>query len=328
MRYPIVTAEDIALRDYLRRNCTLVTETDETTGEVVAIWYKQAKDDESIRSDSHRVTVRVTPSMIYIKGSPARVMNGNNVFGSGDVSTCGNAMLRKVSEAKSVILPHLHKWILTRVDLTQNYDCGENVGTALESLGNAKGGHLRVKNEKETIYWNQRSDFWQAKAYAKGPHLVKEVKAGRQALSPEELYLAQRLLRFEVQLCNKILRRQGLDWKSLTYSEAKNMYKKIAEKIVPTSSEITNDATLMHKLVKEYGTRRARTLISTWNLIQQGGESYAEGCMCRATFYAHKADLKRIGMSTADFVARKVIAFRPRQIVVRPVDSWHELRAA
>lgn len=328
MRYPVVTSDDVALRDSLRRSCNLVTEINEETGEVIAVWYKQSKDDESIRSDSHRVTLRVSPSTIYIKGSPARVMNGNNVFGSADLRQCANAMLRKVSETKEVILPHLDRWILTRVDVTQNYDCGSNVGTALESLAEAKDGHLKVKNQKETIYWNSGSDFWQAKAYAKGPHVVKEAKAGRQHLTDEQLELAQRLLRFEVQLCSKILRRQGLDFKTLTFPVMRELFMKLAAKIVPTSSQITNDVTLLDALRKAYGIRRARTLQATWALIQQGGEAYAAQMMSRPTFFRHKADLKAVGMSSADFSARKVVAFRPRQIVVRPVDAWHELKAA
>ncbi|HVC29069.1 MAG TPA: phage/plasmid replication protein, partial [Gammaproteobacteria bacterium] len=63
-------------------------------------WETTAYD--SVRSDSHQITIRLG-SRFCIQGSPARVMNKNNVFGSGDIRECAWDMIYFVSFNRDIV---------------------------------------------------------------------------------------------------------------------------------------------------------------------------------------------------------------------------------
>src|SRR5581483_5363940 len=143
-------------------------------GVVKSEWYSR----KSKRSDSHQLSVGLSRNRITIDGSPARLQQANNVFGSFDLADCAQRMIRHVSVSAGVVLPRYERWRFTRIDATQNYDCGsiKGVRAALESLGKVAGGHLKASTFNETVYWNRASDLWSAKAYAKGLHLLYQIR--------------------------------------------------------------------------------------------------------------------------------------------------------
>lgn len=324
LRYELRTEADIALRDRLlatRDICYRVR-----GGEIVTAWAPR----ESVGTDTHRVVVGVGLGSITIEGSPARLRSASNVFGSGDPSKCAADMIAFASRAVELPLPSLSRWRATRIDLTQNYDCGPHVREALDSLSRVSGGHLRCDaRQKYSVSWNPGSDFWSAIAYAKGPHLERQCRRGVCEESDRHIELAQRLLRFEVRLRNHYLRRSGIEIQAFDEAAALEHFVMLASKILPSDGcAITGEQQFAERVAAMFGPRRARTLLGTWALIRQVGETAARERLSRSTWYRDQRDLFAAGLCRADFSSAQIIAFRPRAIAARPVDSWADLERA
>ena len=153
---------------------------------------------ESIRSDTHQITVKVSPSRINFSGSPARSMGlRHNVWGSGNLIECGRAHLRVADEALPEIpLAGLGAWEISRVDVTHNYVLGAaaEVRQALAYLREYDGGRYKCDTRRgETVYWSPGSAMRGAKAYHKGPHLRCQVGKGQAKAEPWEVELAELL---------------------------------------------------------------------------------------------------------------------------------------
>lgn len=320
LRYEVRTEQDLRLVEQLGKDRELCVRL--KGGEMVSQWWPR----ESSSTDTHRITIGLSLGSITIEGSPARIGNTSNVFGSGDPSACAAGMLQAAIKASGVILPPLTRWKATRIDLTQNYDCGNHVAEALEALRHASGGHLRVRSIGQSAFWNTGSDYWSAIAYPKGPHLQKQVRKGLVHETEENISLAHRLVRFELRLRNQYLRRSGIEIASFNESQAMTHFLNLASKIIPTNAEITTEQQFTERITALFGKRRARTLLGTWALIQQIGEFGARERMSQATWYRDQKDLFKAGLTRADFGSGKVVAFRPKAIVSRPVDSWEDLK--
>ena len=79
---------------------------------------------DSIRSDTHQISVRVGSDALWMRGSPARVIGrGDAAFGAGasralDPVGCLERMRASVSERLGVGLPVARHWTVSRVDVT------------------------------------------------------------------------------------------------------------------------------------------------------------------------------------------------------------------
>ena len=325
MVYEIKTAEDQQLVDRLAEGRDVCVRL--SHGEVLSEWFPR----ESKRSDSHQISFGLTRNRITIDGSPARLIGDNNVFGDANPKACGDRMLRAVSKASGVILPALDRWRFTRVDLTQNYDCESrgNVRIALESLGKVAGGHLKASTFNETVYWNRASELWKAKAYAKGPHLAFMCKRGKAAATAEELKLSDQMLRIELTLANTLIKRLRLNWSTLTEEFCMDLFKEHVGKLIPEHGvDLTSEQQLTDILIEKFGARKARSMMGTWGLIKVLGLAAVKSQINRATFFRHQSDFKSVGLTIGDLAEGKILPFRPRSIIARPVDSWEQLRRA
>lgn len=321
LRYEIRTEDDHALlarctesRDYCQKI---------KGGEVVSCWWPREKS-----SDTHKVTVGLSLGAITVEGSPARLFGENNVFGPGDPSQCCVAMIEAASRLLNVRLPPAAGWKCTRLDLTQNYDCGPHVAECLDALRNVAGGHLKVSSRNNGVYWNPGSDLWSGVAYMKGPHLAKQARAGKVTASQDEVQLAHQLLRLEVRIRNQYMRRARLNVTAMTEEQAMVIYGHFASKILPPDIGITSDQQLAEVIVKTYGPRLGRALLGTWGLVLALGPEGARERMSRRTWFLHQKHLLALGIGKADLHARKIVAFRPRPVVARPVDSWAQIQRA
>lgn len=321
LRYEIRNADDLALLE----RCTAGRDRCERIrgGELVSQWWPREKT-----SDTHRVTVGLSLGAIEISGSPARVMNSSNVFGSGCPSECCVAMIRAAGKLLDVQLPPASSWKVTRMDLTQNYDCGAHVAECLDALRHVSGGHIKVSSKNAGVAWQGKSQLWQAVAYMKGPHLAQQARAGKVQESAERVALAHQLLRLEIRLRSHYIRRARLNVTAMTEDEAMVIYTHFARKLLPPDIGITNEQQLAELIVRTYGPRLGRALLGTWGLITAIGPDGARERMSRATWFKHQKHLAALGICKADLHARKVVAFRPRPIVARPVDSWDQIQRA
>lgn len=322
LRFDVRTEADLSLVEALSQGRDICHRI--RGGELVTLWWPR----ETSKTDTHKVTIGLSTHGITIEGSPARVMGDSNVFGSGDPTECAKAMIASATRSTGVILPPVQAWRCTRVDLTQNYDCGAHVAEALDTLRNVCGGHLRVSSRNNGCYWNPGSTLWSAVAYMKGPHLEKQCRSGKVRESKENVELSHRLLRLEVRLRNHYLKRADIDIAHFTEQQAMAIYQLQAGKIIPQTVTLDAKADLAKAIIDSYGPRLGRAVLGTWGLIQSIGPEGARARMSVSTWTRHQKLLSHLGVGKADMAARKVVDFRPRVITAHPVDSWEELRRA
>ena len=277
---------------------------------------------ESIRIDSHQVTVQIGADLT-LHGSPARVMGSNNVFGSGDPRQCAAAMIGHVARELVMLLPRLEIWRCTRMDVTHNYAMQDlaSVRQALMCLRHAEGGRYQLGTQADTVYWSSRSNMRRGKAYAKGPHLQRQVKRGEAQSSEMELALSERLLRLEVSLRSQWWREQSVKpWHEYSEGELDELHQRYFEPLVG-KVEVMHMKDVQREVeeaAKQLGMSegRAASAYRHWCAIQAVGFEQAKGLVARRTHYQHVKLLRHAGLSWADFQARGVVPLRREALVL------------
>lgn len=290
---------------------------------------------EAIRSDSHQVTLSMGGELT-ICGSPARVMETNNVFGSGDPIECARAMLAFVRRTCAVELPDFDSWRCTRMDITENYDLGDiaQVREALLALRHAEGGRYQLRTSAESVYWSVRSQLRSGKAYAKGPHLEFQLKKGQCELTEEQLRAASRLLRLELSLKSQWWReRAAQKWFEFSEAELQAEHERYFQPLIG-GAEVWNMDKAQERCISaalELGMSKGQgeRAYLYWLAIQQLGFETSKQMASRRTHYRHVKVLRAAGYSFSDFQARRVVSLRRRPLVLaQPVRSWSDLRLA
>ena len=284
----------------------------------------------NVRSDSHQITVRIG-SYLDIQGSPARTKGTqDNIFGEANPVNAFLDMVQFLSNTLEVPLPcDPTCWRLTRMDVTGNFDLGSlpNVRQALNYLRHVEGGRYQVKTDVETVYWAKSSRLRAGKAYAKGPHMRYLVKKKQIDLTPDQLFLVDRLLRLELRLGNQFWRERATQrwyqWSSKQlYEQFTAYFGQFIGKV-----EVVEVDKLLDELMRVAPTPGlAKAAYRTWALIQSHGVEKTRELMARRTWYVHKGLLERCGVSWADFHHRALVPFRRKTIVLsNPVRSWEDL---
>lgn len=288
---------------------------------------------ESIRSDSHQVTVRLG-SDLSIKGSPARVMGKDNVFGSDDIVACAQAMLSFVAQTREITLPRYTAWRLTRADITHNYDLGSAaaVRQALHELSIAEGGRYQKQCHAGTVYWSSRSSVRSGKAYAKGPHMLVQVRAGKASFTEEEMELGQRLLRLELQLKSWYWREQAQKpWYEYTANDFQRIHEEYFTPLIGTIEVVQMD-NVREKCIdaaQQLGKPESWGMgaYRYWVLIREVGFEEARALTPRTSHYRYLKTLRLAGLGYADFQARNITPLRRKPVILgEPSRSWCELR--
>lgn len=297
------------------------------TGEVE--WTQPAR--ESVRSDTHQITIQVSHSRVKVSGSPARAMGAsNNVFGSDDLVECARAHIRFVRRHLSQLaLPGLPAWKIARADKTYNYEFGSaaEVRQALAYLAQFDGGRYKADTRRgETIYWSPGSTMRSGKAYHKGPHLRYQIGKSQATAAPWQVELADRLLRLELQLgsawWNRRRKEPGFNqWRVDLDAEYRNYWAGLIGSVEVTEM---NDLDMFKRVAPTEG--QALAAYRTWCLIKAVGHREAMSSMPKATWYRHKKIFTDAGLSWGDLATGQVVQFRRRALVLeQPVQSWDEL---
>jgi len=294
-------------------------------------WERTAR--ETIRSDSHQLVVDVAHTDFYLHGSPARVVEGHNVFGSGDPVQCALAMIRFAALHTGISLPEdVTLWRVTRMDVTQSYDLGSpaEVRQALSYLRQSEGGRYQVRTASETVYWSRDSALRSGKAYHKGPHLRYQAKKRQVEVTPEEIGLADRLLRLELSLKSQFWReRSGRAWYEYSEDELEAIHTEFFGRLIGKVEVVEMDS-LLERFDRVAPTKgQALAAYRTWSLIRVVGVREAEASMPRATWFRHRKVMFAAGLTFADLHAGNVVPFRRRIIELgKPVRSWAEVARA
>lgn len=292
----------------------------------------EAPRRESVRSDSHQVSVHMGYGL-EISGSPARVMESNNVFGSGDIRACFASMTGFIEERLGIALPKtLSDWKCSRVDITHNFNLGSaaEVRQALSCLRLSEGGHFQVRTQAESVYWGQGSRLRRGKAYAKGPHLRYLAKKKGLVISSDLLDLADSLLRLELTLAGQYWReRAAKAWFDYSESDLDELHREYFSQVIGKIEvkEMENLQERFEEVAKTPGQGKAA--YRTWALIRSIGIREAQAMLPPSTWYRHKAIMFDAGLTWADLQSQNIVPFRQRAIVIeQPVRSWEELRRA
>lgn len=314
------------------------------TGAVV--WERVAWD--SIRSDSHQISIYADGGVLRICGSPARVLgSGDTVFGFGDAGRdlryCVDAMVDFVKTRICLSdVPDIRLWSVSRVDVTCNYYLGSlpNVRIALKELSGTDGGRYRVSQTAgDTVYWSNSSALRSGKAYAKGPHLrymVKQPTYTGFRYSSSDLDLADGLVRLEYSLKRIFfyrLRKSGVAWYNLKWSDLFGQYSDFFGCVVGTVEAVDMSSHLERLMeMPHYNNPQrvvteslAKAILRTLYSIQSIGRQATREMMPDSTWYVHLKYLRQLGYGDADLVKGNISYLR-RQIIMSPVSSWDDLR--
>ena len=294
---------------------------------------------DSIRSDSHAISIRMCSDHLMICGSPARVIgDGDAVFGNGssaklDLYGCIDAMRRFVSRQTNILLPSSDFFKLTRIDVTDNLmlNSQEHVLKALDILNRTDGGRYKVSNKAgNSIYWGSKSKRFKGKAYGKGEHLryLMHLKTyvGKQ-YSIKQIEAATRLLRLELTIGSLTLNEIGY-WVDLSPADLMNYHTHYFGRMLG-DSQMTDTDKLYAKLLEICSTRgQANAAFDFFSFIKANGLRMAKQRYSRRTFYRHQATLKKAGLADSDISTGEVVKLRQDIIRCRSVNSWEDLMAA
>ena len=135
------------------------------------------------RCEFQRSTIEPEPTCLDISGSPAKFMQGHNIFGTDDIQGLGKAVIGRVLglldlEPSHHELERIESGViqLSRVDINYMYSCGSlpNVKSWLRAA--ETGGYLASRGkglmDRGTVRWpEKKSRYWNLKAYAKGQEI-------------------------------------------------------------------------------------------------------------------------------------------------------------
>ena len=237
---------------------------------------------ESVRSDTHQVVCRAGVDL-WIQGSPARVIgDACTVFGAGasaalDLIGCVKRMVSFISCMYGVELPDLSEWIVTKVDVTENFCLSDlvQVKEALTVLRGTEGGRYKVSSQEgDSVYWSQRSKLRKAKAYAKGPHLrylMKHKKYDGRRYSDEEILLANRLIRLELTLGREWFERIG-NWQAIPPARLESEWESYFGRMLG-DAEISDMARDIEEIIKAAATTdgEGKSAYLCWLVISERG---------------------------------------------------------
>jgi II/X family phage/plasmid replication protein len=295
---------------------------------------------DSVRSDSHNVTIRFGSDAFWIQGSPARVIgNGCAVFGSGassklDIYGCITSMVGFVAKQEGIELPEVGRWKISRIDVTDNiaFESEEKVLEALNIFTRTDGGRYKVSNKSgDSVYWNSKSRIRKGKAYAKGQHLAYLMKKkGYEGIrySISQLESAKKLLRLELTLGAQFLRENIRHWFDLTSEDLALEHKKYFDRMIGDAS-VSNMNELKERLIKVCPTElKASAAFKFYGFIQSQGLDSAKREYGRSMFYVHKANLKKAGLGDSDISIGEIVSLRRNVLDMKSVISWDDLKVA
>lgn len=297
---------------------------------------------ESIRSDSHQVTVSFG-STLQICGSPARVVDCNNVFGSLDIQECALSMIRYASAHCQIILPQrLSLWRCSKIDVTQNFDMGslEAVQQAIDYFKPLKIGRQKTSTEDTTVMWGKGSSLHMGKIYAKGPHSRKLQSKKSAFFTNDQLAKTDRLLRIEYSIRRLMIKRiyenSDMQWFQYTPEFLLQLHTDYFGKFISTIEVVDMDnirALLLDNVGKEAGqiptVGQAQAAYQCFTVCKAIGFRQAKASFTQQSWSRHLKNLGTIGLVAADLQQQNVVPLRRRSVELnQPVSCWDDINLA
>lgn len=294
---------------------------------------------ESIRSDSHQVTVSFG-STIRIMGSPARIHHVNNVFGSLDIRKCALDMINFVGNHYDIVLPRrLELWKCSKIDIAENFDMGSESQAQqyINHLKLADYGRQKISTFATSVEWGKGSALQMLKAYMKGAQCLKLVREKSALFTDDELAKAKKLVRLELSLRRIYmlrLKEAGLNWFDLTPENLIALHSHAFSKII-SDIEVTDMDNILDKLLFNVGKDdgqiptigQAQAAYDCFIRCRTIGFRQAQESFSQQTWSRHLKNLSTIGIKAPDLQPSNVVPFRRRAIVLdQPVSCWADIK--
>jgi II/X family phage/plasmid replication protein len=289
---------------------------------------------ESIRSDTHQVTLKCG-GRFSIEGSPSRLFDLNNVFGSSDIQECARRMITFAAKQLGVILPmNLKKWRCTRIDYACNYLQGSKaeVNEILRTMALAEACRQGKAIYENGVNFGEGSTLHMGVVYGKGHHLRQLVKKGRAVASPDQLDKADRLIRLEYRMRKKWLDRRASmfgHWSEISERQLVEYHADYFSKFISNYEVADMDHILESVRAVAPTQRQADAAYACYLNIRENGYVKAKAKYTKHTFLRHLRALKKAGLTEANFVQSCVVPITRKSIELgQPVSSWDELLKA
>ncbi|EHO7308795.1 DNA replication protein [Salmonella enterica] len=147
----------------------------------------------------------LAPPRVELKASPAKLLQGHNVFGPTDVSLCAEALLTPFCMAMPLLADYLdfENTYIAKIDCTfsARLKTINQTRQVIDILRNVSNGQTkatkstRSQNYDSTVYWNETSYLVRRKVYLKGQEIQIDLDCCKMALrrSPNDESLKRRI---------------------------------------------------------------------------------------------------------------------------------------
>lgn len=273
---------------------------------------------------------------IEIKASPAKLMQGHNVYGSSDFYDCCLHLLELLCMTYPGIADVLDhdSWVLAQIDITYSSQANKDNREArafINALGNVSYGQTKCRTGYDgTSYFGKKnSRLKKIKVYSKGPEVAETIKSNlrradgellNEVYTPELLLYADGLIRWEVSLYHRYFERLGIPTRlkdifstnALSPSQLQNYWllatSDLFNALRGQTMKIINDDEVRDQLRAKFSktgktgkvsTAAPDAAFRTYRDIRRDGWLIARGSMVTRTFDRHIKMLTECGLSRA-----------------------------
>jgi len=268
---------------------------------------------------------------IEIKGSPAKLMQGHNVFGTDSLGPCALSLIKVLGDKYPELLEMLDisSWTVEEVDVTYHSyaDSQSNAVRFVNALGNVSNGQTKARTGFDgTVYFGKRnSRLKKIKVYAKKKEVDYRVDEMVRKGDPKDLLkhyhddllnYSNAMIRWEVTLKSRWFERNKIDNKLENFIKEFNPKEAWSKAIKPIfdalegkEMKIINDEkvkfNLRNSLQKTTKTGKisftlADSVYRTYRTIKAEGFTEAKSIIPYRTFNLHINHLRNgVGFSKA-----------------------------
>jgi II/X family phage/plasmid replication protein len=263
-------------------------------------------------------------AFIEIKASPAKLMQGHNLYGSDNLKECGLFLIQLLAET----YPHCFNlldqssWDVASLDITyfSRLEDKRQVNQFIDALQSVSSGQTRARTGYSgTAYFGKKNSRLKSiKVYCKESeveHFLKTASSSQKEVHTEELLaFSLGMVRWEATIKHRWLERRGINTKFIHFIKnfnpqelwreaTKDLFKALEGK----EMRIVKDDKIKEQLRDQFPTINARSgkitfgksdaIYRTYRMIKSEGFKEAALNMSSTTFYRHVSALLEIGLS-------------------------------
>ena len=273
---------------------------------------------------------------IEIKASPAKIMQGHNVYGSSDFYDCSMSMLNLLSDTYPELFALLDhsSWSLVQIDITFASRAKDNneARAFINALQNVSYGHTKSRTGYDgTAYFGKKnSRLKKIKVYHKAAEVKETVKKNAKKPNAEQLAgiytndllkFSDGMIRWEVSLYHRYFERLGIttNLKDIFKTNAflptylQNYWRLATSDLFKSlhgqTMKLINDDDIQKSLRSKFtkfslktgkeSTSAADSAFRTYRDIRRDGWEITKNSMTRMTFSRHLKMICECGVSRA-----------------------------